>query len=306
MREVSLSLTQTFFLVAREGTYSAAARMLNLSYQSVANHVRRLEQLVGERLVVAQRGSKAIKLTARGVSLYQLLEPEFDVMLARLSSLIDKERPVVRVGMPHAIFYYLMPNVLRDFRELHPAVEIICYERDTALADLVKEGRLDAFLTERYFGEQAVPQHMICSYEPALVYPTRWDGPTDEAQIAKWAEGRPFVTHEPGQLLRNVAIDLLTSEGRPPEVAISTSASSSVMRCVEEGLGFAVIPSWCYTKSNRRVSIQRLPSAPKIPIYFGEALFLRTNPFVRSLHKLCAKAILAKIAELSEAASEQA
>ncbi|MEX3936433.1 LysR family transcriptional regulator [Paraburkholderia phymatum] len=210
MREVSLSLTQTFFLVAREGTYSAAARLLNISYQSVANHVRRLEQLVGERLVTAQRGSKSITLTARGSSLYQLLEPEFDVMLARLGSLIDKERPVVRMGMPQAFFYYLMPEVLRDFRALYPAVEIICYERDTALADLVKEGRLDAFLTERYFGDQAVPQHLICSYEPALVFPKAWEGPENEAQLASWAEGRPFVTHEPGQLLRNVAMDLLT------------------------------------------------------------------------------------------------
>jgi LysR family transcriptional regulator, low CO2-responsive transcriptional regulator len=305
MREVSLSLTQTFFLVAREGTYSAAARLLNISYQSVANHVRRLEQLVGERLVVAQRGSKAIKLTARGVSLYQLLEPEFDVMLTRLGNLLDKERPVVRMGMPHAIFYYLMPSVLRDFRAEYPNVEIICYERDTSLADLVKEGRLDAFLTERYFGDQAVPQHMICSYEPALVYPASWEGPANESQIAAWAEDRPFVTHEPGQQLRSVAIDLLTSGDRPPTIAVSTSTSLSVMKCVEEGIGFGIIPSWCYSTENSRVAILRLPSAPRLPIYFGEALFLRTNPFVRSLQKLCVRVILAKIAGRTEASNER-
>lgn len=53
MRDVSLTLIQTFFIVARDGSYSAAARKLNMSYQSAANHVRRLEQLLGERLVCA-------------------------------------------------------------------------------------------------------------------------------------------------------------------------------------------------------------------------------------------------------------
>ncbi|SMG55661.1 LysR family transcriptional regulator [Paraburkholderia susongensis] len=299
MREVSLSLTQTFFLVAREGTYSAAARLLNISYQSVANHVRRLEQMVGERLVIAQRGVKTIQLTARGNSLYQLLEPEFEVVLARLGSLIDKERPVLRVGMPQAIFYYLMPSVLKAFNALHPTVEVICYERDTALVDLIKQGKLDACVSERYFGDQVVPQHVICSYEPALVYPADWDGPSDEDSVSGWSSKRPFVTHEPGQLLRNIATDILTTDEGPPEVTISTSGSSSVMRCVEEGIGFSIIPSWCFSEGNSLVRMFRLPSAPKVPIYFGEALFLRTNPYVRSLHKLCAEAILGRIAELT-------
>jgi molybdate transport repressor ModE-like protein len=64
MQEVDLTLTQTFFLVAQEGTYSAAARRLNITYQSVANHIRRLEQRVGEKLVVAGRGAKSINLAA--------------------------------------------------------------------------------------------------------------------------------------------------------------------------------------------------------------------------------------------------
>jgi molybdate transport repressor ModE-like protein len=142
MQEVDLTLTQTFFLVAQEGTYSAAARRLNITYQSVANHIRRLEQRVGEKLVVAGRGAKSIKLTPRGTSLYRLLAPEFDVMLTRLGNLIDKERPVIRIGMPHAIFYYLLPPVLTKFRRMYPNVEIVGYEKDVSLPELIRNGSL--------------------------------------------------------------------------------------------------------------------------------------------------------------------
>ena len=58
MREANLTLIQTFYIVARDGSYSAAARKLGMSYQSAANHVRRLEQLLSERLVVSDPTAK--------------------------------------------------------------------------------------------------------------------------------------------------------------------------------------------------------------------------------------------------------
>ncbi len=107
MKDANLTLMQTFYLVAKEGSYSRAARQLNISYQSAANHVRRLEQALGYRLVHSEQGMKSNVLTARGKSLFQLLMPEFDIMLTRLGSVIESEAPLIRVGMPQAIFYYL-------------------------------------------------------------------------------------------------------------------------------------------------------------------------------------------------------
>lgn len=289
MKDVNFTLTQTFFLVAQQGTYSAAARRLNISYQSVANHIRRLEQRVGEKLVVSGRGAKSINLTPRGASLYRLLEPEFDVMLARLGNLIDKERPVIRIGMPHAIFFYLLPPVLTEFRQLHPTVEIIGYEKDVSLPELIRNGSLDVCLSEHYFGDTAIPQRVICHYQPALVFPSSWPSPACEADIPQWAFGQPLVTYEPGQMLRNIAMDYLSVGNEQPRIAVSTSTSMSVKRCVDQGLGFALLPTWCIDESDRQLNCVPLANAPRIPIYFGEASFLRTNPFVRSLHKLCMK-----------------
>lgn len=287
MKEVDITLTQTFFFVAQEGTYSAAARRLNITYQSVANHIRRLEQRVGEKLVVARRGAKSIKLTARGTSLYRLLAPEFDVMLTRLGSLIDKQRPVVRIGMPQAIFFHLLPPVLAKFRKKYPAVEIVGYEKDVSLPELIRNGSLDVCLSERYFGDTVIPQRVICDYQPALVFPLGWPAPADETAVPQWAQDRPLVTYEPGQLLRNIALDYLSVSNEPPRISVSTSTSMSVKRCVEEGLGFALLPTWCIDESDSHLNCVALPNAPRIPIYFGEAMFLKSNPFVRTLHKLC-------------------
>ncbi len=66
MAKISLTLIQTFYEVARHGSFSGAARELNLSYQSAANHVRRLEQLLNGRLIETEQGAKRITLTPRG------------------------------------------------------------------------------------------------------------------------------------------------------------------------------------------------------------------------------------------------
>lgn len=279
MRDVSLTLIQTFFIVARDGSYSAAARKLNMSYQSAANHVRRLEQLLGERLVLSEKGVKSLTLTPRALSLYKLLEPDLNTMLSRLGRILDKERPLLRVGLPQAIFYYLFPNVMRALREQHPELEIVAYERDTAIPDLIKSGSIDVCITERFFGDPAVPQHLVGSYRLCLVYPASWEAPPADA-IQAWAAGRPFITYEPGQLLRDIALDYLKREGHAPTVAISTSGSSSVKKCVEAGLGFGIIPNWCMEPGDTAVRAVMLDELPTIPIYFGEAQFLQNNPVV--------------------------
>jgi len=286
MREANLTLIQTFFIVARDGSYSAAARKLGMSYQSAANHVRRLEQLLSERLVVSEQGAKTVTLTPRGRSLYKLLLPELDTMLTRLERTLQKERPVLRIGLPQAIFFYLMPPILAQFRALFPQVEIIAFERDTALPEMIRDGSLDLCITERYFGDPNVPQHLVCTYRPALVLPREWGEPP-RGEIRQWVQGRPFVTYEPGQLLRNLAIDYLQPDDTEMEIAISTSGSSSVKRCVEAGLGYAIIPAWCMDGSETTITAIDLPELPEIPIYFGEASFLARNPYVVALRQLC-------------------
>ncbi|WP_176084811.1 LysR family transcriptional regulator [Martelella sp. HB161492] len=287
MAEISLTLIQTFYQVARHGSFSGAARELNISYQSAANHVRRLEQILKGKLIDSEQGAKRIALTPRGRTLYNLLHPELDIMLERLARLIEAQRSSLRVGMPQATFFYLFPKIMTRFREAFPDMEFAVYERDTVLAELVKNGSLDVCISERYFGDPVVPQRLLGSYHLSLVYPASWGEAPALELIPDWAEGRPFVTYEPGQTLRNLAVDFLGSNGRNIQPVISTSGSSSVKRCVEEGLGFSIIPSWCVGPEDLTLGTKRLVNLPEVRLYFGNAVFLQQHPVVQQLFDDC-------------------
>lgn len=297
MAEISLTLIQTFYQVARHGSFSGAARELNLSYQSAANHVRRLEQILQAKLIESDQGAKRISLTPRGRTLYNLLHPELDIMLERLTKLIENQRSSLRVGMPQAIFFYLFPKVLARFREIYPEMEFTVYERDTVLAELVKNGSLDVCISERYFGDPIVPQRLLGSYRLSLVYPRAWGSPPDQQDIPSWAMDRPFITYEPGQTLRNLAVDFLGRDGAAVQPVISTSGSSSVKRCVEEGLGFSIIPSWCVGPEDVTIYSAKLTNLPEVRVYFGNAGFLQKHPMVQQLFDDCRRELVGTVLE---------
>lgn len=295
MAKISLTLIQTFYQVARHGSFSGAARELNLSYQSAANHVRRLEQILNGKLIDSEQGAKRIALTPRGRALYSLLHPELDIMLERLTKLIENQRSALRVGMPQAIFFYLFPKVLSRFREEFPDMEFAVYERDTVLAELVKNGSLDVCISERFFGDPVVPQRLLGSYRLSLVYPRSWGAAPAPADVPLWAQGRPFITYEPGQTLRNLAVDFLGRNGATGLPSISTSGSSSVKRCVEEGLGFSIIPSWCVSPEDEVISSLRLENLPEVRVYFGTAGFLQKHPMVQRLYEDCQRELVGPV-----------
>ncbi len=294
----NLTLIQAFYEVAHEGSYSAAARSLGLSYQSVTNHVRRLEQLVGDKLVVSEKGGKHIFLTPCGNAMYKMLDPELDIMLKRLSLVFGRERPLLRVGLPQAVFFYLFPQILQRFQRAHEGIELQALERDTMLPELIKDGALDVCISESFFGDPVVPQRLLGVYQLSLIVPQQWDVSLTADTIADSLKNRPFVTYEPGQTLRNVSIDFLSQVGVDPVVSVSTSGSSSVKRCVASGLGYSIIPSWCIYAEESLVQSLLLEDIPEIKLYFGHAQFLLENIYVKSLFDACQEIMPARTLDL--------
>jgi molybdate transport repressor ModE-like protein len=289
--KVDISLLQTFHLVARTGSFSAASRELNISYQSAANHVRRLEQLYGGRLIEAEKGSRQVTLTPQGRALHASLGEELETILSRISVLLHDVRSVLRVGVPQALFHHFFPAILQDFRTRAPDIELAFFERDTTLEKMMMEGALDAAVSERSFSHPAITQHLLGSYRLALVWPAEWGIPEIETDLSQFRD-RPFITYETGQTVRNGALEFLTRQLHcPPRIATSASGSTSVMRLIEAGLGYGVVPEWAAEGANPTVLHRVLTGMEPMKLWFAHTAFLSTNTYVKNLHQCCRNAL---------------
>lgn len=285
--KVDISLLQTFHLVARTGSFSGASRELNLSYQSAANHVRRLEQLYGARLIVAEKGSRRVTLTPQGKALHASLGQELDTILSRIGVLLHDVRSVLRVGVPQALFHHFFPAILTEFRREAPEIELAFYERDTTLEHMMMDGQLDAAVSERSFSHPAITQKLLGTYRLALLWPADWGVDPLQPDLGGFRE-RPFITYEAGQTERVRAMDYLERRiGSAPRISTTASGSTSVTRLIEAGLGYGVVPEWSVPE--RRAGVERFVLAEMEPmkLWFAHTVFLGANSYVRRLSDIC-------------------
>jgi len=286
--KIDISLLQTFHLVAKTGSFSGAARHLNISYQSAANHVRRLEQLYGAQLVEAEKGSRKIALTAPGRALHASLGTELETILARISLLMRSVHSVMRVGVPQALFHHFFPRIVAAFRARHPDTRMTFFERDTTLEAMMKNGELDACVSERYFGEASISQSLLGEYRLALVYPREWAERPDRLETIADFRDRPFITYEPGQTIGARAQDFLSAVfGAPPNVVTSASGSTSMMELATAGIGYAVVPEWVADGQPEKVEKKVLDDLQRVKVYFGCSAFLDQDPIITEFREYC-------------------
>ncbi len=286
--KIDISLLQTFHLVARTGSFSSAARELSISYQSAANQVRRLEQMYGAKLVEAEKGYRTISLTPQGKALHASLGHELDNILSRVSILMQDVNSALRFGVPQALLIYFFPKILKRFRKTSPDIELSFFERDTILEEMILDGSLDVCISERFFGEAAISQHLIGEYNLSLIYPKSWLSSTGEQKDIHFFANKPFITYEPGQTIRSRAIDYLSNSfTQPPLTTTTVSGSISITKLVKTGLGYAVVPEWCVQRNSPSMGKIILNKIERVKVYFGNPVYLESNENVISLRNIC-------------------
>jgi DNA-binding transcriptional LysR family regulator len=138
-----------FVAVADAGSLTRAADGLHLAQQSLSEQVRALEAEVGAALF--ERSSRGVRLTEVGTVLLREARP----VLAQASRALETARRAargeageLRVGFLSSVANYMLPPVVRAFRDRHP--EVTLHVEDVSIADLVERlrtGELDAGLS---------------------------------------------------------------------------------------------------------------------------------------------------------------
>ena len=120
----SLNGLRAFATVAETGSYSRAARSLNVSHAAISQQVRALEARLGLTLVI--REGRGIKLTNQGAALAVHLQRGLAAIREGVDALTGAEasRPL-QVTMPPAFAVsWLMPQIT-DFQHRHPEIMLM-------------------------------------------------------------------------------------------------------------------------------------------------------------------------------------
>lgn len=123
--EPSWDVYRSFAAVLREGSLSAAARMLGMTQPSIARHIDALETAIGGELFV--RSQRGLSPTDRALA----LAPHAETLVAAAAAMRrsgsgapDAIDGVVRISASQAVSVMHLPPILADLRRAHPALAI--------------------------------------------------------------------------------------------------------------------------------------------------------------------------------------
>ena len=135
-----LAAMRSFVEVVDRGGFAPAAKVLALSAPMVGNHVRFLEQKLGGQLL--NRTTRAQQLTELGRTYLRRCRTvlaEVDAADGEAAELVGTASGLLRVTAPHTVGSLILPRVIAQFVEEHPAVSVHLHLDDHRL-DLIAGG----------------------------------------------------------------------------------------------------------------------------------------------------------------------
>jgi len=163
---------RAFVAVAEAGSLTAAAGRLHIAQQSLSQQMRALEAQLG--VVLLERSRRGVTLTPPGEVLLREARP----VLAQADRAAEAVRRAargevghLRVGFLPSVANYVMPPVVRAFRERHPGIALETLDLPVArLVAGLREGTLDAGFT-RPPGVEDVATERVLREPVAAVLP---------------------------------------------------------------------------------------------------------------------------------------
>lgn len=252
-----------FAAIVRSGSFTGAAEECHVSQPSLSIQIAKLEQEAGGPLFERRRSGAL--LTARG----QLLVPRATEVLRQLdetlrdwSDLDGLRRGEVTLGCLPTTGAYVLPPLLRQFRQTHPELTVRLREESSPrLAEALAEGEIDLALVDEA-GLAAGLRWSPLFTEPLLVAVSQDHPLAARGAIAAEAlVGEPLIVMKSGHGFRTIVLDFLESRGIVPTIVYESSGIETVQALVEAGLGVSLVPRMV-RKSPGPVYLDLLPPTP--------------------------------------------
>ncbi|WP_317932553.1 LysR family transcriptional regulator [Halioxenophilus sp. WMMB6] len=228
MRNLPTDLLRTFVTVVDSGGFTAAAQQLGRSQPAISLQLKRLQDLVGQKLLA--RNGLPIELNSQGQLLYQYAKQILalnDQALAQFetTAIIGK----IHFGIPSEFATTLLPKIVGRFVRAYPNItlEVTSALSKELLADQ-KRGQFDLILA-LHDDPASAGANLVKEEELVWV----GNGRENLEQLPQL----PLIVAPDGCVYRGRALRSLQASGQPWRVVYTNPDWSGITAAIDEGLG---------------------------------------------------------------------
>lgn len=239
---MELSQIRYFLAVAELGNFTRAGEELRITQPALSRAVAKLEQELGQPLF--ERQSRAVALTDAGRAFQiraQQIVALVDDAIAELADAADQGR--IRVGAIPTVAPYLLPRVLKEFRQRHPNVRVVVHETTTGrLIDSCRQGEIDLALLAAPVSATDLQFEPLFDEELVAVLPA--GHPLARRRSVALAELReqPFVLLDDTHCLSETIVSFCRQRAFQPVSVEHANQLATVEELVALGHGVSFVP----------------------------------------------------------------
>lgn len=243
-------LLKTFATVAETLSFTHAAQLLGLSQPTVSQHIRKLENAAGRNLVT--RDTRDVRLTDNGDAMLgfaRTILAAHDEAASYFTGSAMRGR--LRFGSADDLALTQLPQVLRDFRQLYPQINLeLTVSQSGALMRRLQAGQLDLVFVKQESGD---PLGRLVRRDRMV-----WVG--HKSVTIDPDAPLPLIVYQAPSLSRTFAIRALEAVGRTWRITCNVKEVNGMLAAVRAGIGIAVFP-----QSLIPSDLVQLPSSLALP-----------------------------------------
>jgi DNA-binding transcriptional LysR family regulator len=244
---MELRQIRSFLSIAETLHFGRTAELIHLSQPALSLQIKALEEEVGVRLF--ERNRRKTTLTAAGLAFRDdaaaaLSQLEQAMRSARLAA--NGKLGLLRIGFISTVGSEIVPNIVRQFRELNPEVEFSLRAIPTAdQVQMLESGSLDIGFFRLPIGEHSALEVVTVHRERfVLVVPASHKLATRKRVRLSEVSGQNFVLYErtyaPG--FHDLIFGMLRDARIVPNISQTAAELSMLISLVDAHMGVAILP----------------------------------------------------------------
>ncbi len=252
---------QAFQVLSKTGSFTETAKTLHLSQSAISHSMKALEQNVGCRLI--DRIGKRALLNQAGEQFLVRVESilqEMSEARSELRQLGQWGHGRLRVSATPTACQYLLPSVLREFKESFPKCAILIEPGDTPQAmDLLRQNRVDLALALEPDEEERITFRPLFSDELKFIvsplHPWAKAGHVPRDEISR----QNYILYNKSSFTFRIIARYLSQESISLRSFLELGSMEAIKELVKLGLGVSILAPWIAQAEIEEGSLVAMP-----------------------------------------------
>jgi LysR family transcriptional regulator, low CO2-responsive transcriptional regulator len=237
---------RAFVAVVEEGSFTLAARRIFVTQSAVSHSLRALEEQLSCRLL--DRTGKGIGVTAEGEVLLNRCKKilfELEQASRDLDGLRRWGQTRIRIGAPHSLCHFLIPSVLREFRDCFPRCEPIIEAGDTmGLLDRLASVDLDLVVGLKPRGKGDDGYRPMFKDRLAFVVSPFHAWALDPSTMLATINDQQFIIYAKATETHRLIEDWLEQKGGRGKKPLVLGDMQAIKEMAKLGIGVGIVAPW--------------------------------------------------------------